>query len=151
MFEKFKAATAKARLQEEKIYEQVQEEINVGKKRDGLWAKAIAKSNGSEEKALSIYIALRVQSIKDENELKEEEIKRIKLSNDINSLSVLDAKNNEKIKSAKEFLHKRGYRFKRVLGQWKIYEPLGGEVKINSFKELDDYIFKRNSVSKKEF
>ena len=140
MFEKFKAETAKARLQEEKMYEQVQEEINLGKKRDGLWAKAIAKSNGSEDKALSIYIALRVQSIKDEYELKEEEIKRIK-----------DAKNNEKIKSAKEFLHNRGYRFERVLGQWKIYEPLGGVVKINSFKELDDYIFKINSISKKEF
>lgn len=37
-----------------------------GQRRDGLWAKALAHSDGSNEKAKSLYIKYRAESIKDE-------------------------------------------------------------------------------------
>ena len=52
---------------EEQIYAQVYEEISKGEKREGLWAKALAGSEGGgEAKAKSLYIKYRVQSLKDE-------------------------------------------------------------------------------------
>ena len=84
MFEKFKTNQAISRLTEEKIYEQVAEEIQNGIRRNGLWAKAIAEAELNDEKAKAIYIKLRVQSVIDElnlsnsveNELKEYENKK---------------------------------------------------------------------------
>ena len=72
MFEKFRRKSALARLQEEKLYEQVLLELSTGHKRNGLWAKAIADCNGAEEKAESLYIRYRVQSMKDEIEITKE-------------------------------------------------------------------------------
>ena len=72
MFERFKARSAKLRLLEEKLYEDVVQELNQNIRRDGLWAKALASSDGSEEKAKSTYIRLRVQSMKDEAEVIDE-------------------------------------------------------------------------------
>lgn len=66
MFEKFKTNQAISRLTEEKIYEQVADEIQNGIRRNGLWAKAIAEAELNDEKAKAIYIKLRVQSIIDE-------------------------------------------------------------------------------------
>ncbi len=69
LFERLKLASAAKRLLEEKLYEKVVEELATGHKRNGLWAKAIANSNGVEEKAKALYIQYRVQSIKDEEEI----------------------------------------------------------------------------------
>ena len=71
MFKKVRLHSAADRLLEESLYERVVVELNGGQKRDGLWAKALADSNGSEERAKSLYIRYRVQSIKDEAELSE--------------------------------------------------------------------------------
>jgi len=57
------------RLSEESMYEYVIEEISENKIRTGLWAKAIAHSEGNEQHAKSLYIKYRVQSLKDEMEL----------------------------------------------------------------------------------
>ena len=72
MFGKTSTNRSAERLIEEQLYEQVVIELSDGKKRHGLWAKAIADSEGSEEKAKSLYIKYRVQSIKDELSLYEE-------------------------------------------------------------------------------
>lgn len=69
LFEKFRRKSAAARLQEEQLYEQVIEELSKDEKRPGLWAKALADCDGSEQKAESLYIRYRVQSIKDEIEI----------------------------------------------------------------------------------
>jgi len=66
IFDKFKTSTAIDRLSEEKLYEQVAQELKAGKKREGIWVKAMAKSDGDLNKAESMYIELRVQAIKDE-------------------------------------------------------------------------------------
>ena len=66
MFEKFKLNSAANRLIDEKVYEQVVNELSQGVKKSGLWAKALANSEGVEEKAKALYIKYRVQAIKDE-------------------------------------------------------------------------------------
>ena len=69
MFEKFKRTSIETRLLEEKLYEQVVEELVRGQRRNGLWAKALVDSGGREEKTKALYIQYRVQSLKDELEL----------------------------------------------------------------------------------
>jgi hypothetical protein len=69
LFDKFRRRSASARLIEEQLYEQVVLELSNGQKRAGLWAKALANCDGLEEKAKSLYIQYRVQSIKDEIEI----------------------------------------------------------------------------------
>jgi hypothetical protein len=69
MFKKLKRASAAHRLLEEQLYKQVVQELAQGQRRDGLWGKALANSNGSKEKAEALYIQYRVQSIKDEIEI----------------------------------------------------------------------------------
>ncbi len=65
---------AKNRVLEEQLYAQVAKEMASGYMRDGLWAKAFSKSEGSEGVARSIYIKLRVQSLLDEIKLKKEAV-----------------------------------------------------------------------------
>ncbi|MGB8376842.1 MAG: hypothetical protein WCE70_00005 [Rhodanobacteraceae bacterium] len=54
------------RLINEKLYEQVLEEIEGGHRRGGLWLQAIESSRGNEREAKLLYIKLRLQSLKDE-------------------------------------------------------------------------------------
>lgn len=65
--------SAERRLLEERLYAEVVQELSQGIRRDGLWAKAIANSNGSDGLAKSLYIRYRVQSILDEMEISEKQ------------------------------------------------------------------------------
>lgn len=87
MFEKFRRKSAAARLEEEQLYEQVLQELSRGEKRAGLWAKALANCDGLEQKAESLYIRYRVQSIRDEVEIMEG------ISEEAERQSALDKKN----------------------------------------------------------
>lgn len=71
IFNRFKKKNAAQRLLEERLYEIVLEELQKGVRRAGLWAKALAKSEGDESKAKALYISFRAQSLKDELELAE--------------------------------------------------------------------------------
>lgn len=51
-------------INEDKIYEQVMIEIEEDKKIKGTWAKALALSEGNQNKAQSLYIQMRVDKIK---------------------------------------------------------------------------------------
>lgn len=57
--------SAEDRILEEKIYEEVAQEIAEGKFKPGLWAKALAQTDGDEQQAKAAYIKLRFQSIID--------------------------------------------------------------------------------------
>jgi hypothetical protein len=57
------------RVLEEKLYEQVALDIKNGKKREGLYMKALVDANGSKEMADIIYIKYAVQALKDEQTL----------------------------------------------------------------------------------
>lgn len=52
---------------EDKIYEQAMTEIEEDTKVKGTWAKALANSDGNIDKAKSLYIQMRVQSLKIES------------------------------------------------------------------------------------
>jgi hypothetical protein len=71
IFAKLKRKNAAARLIDEQMYEIVVEELQSGVRRNGLWAKALAKSQGDESKAKALYISYRVQSLRDESEIAE--------------------------------------------------------------------------------
>ena len=63
--------SARARMLEEALYEQVATEIAAGIRREGLWAKALSEAGGSPELARAAYITLRAQSLRDEAEMHE--------------------------------------------------------------------------------
>ena len=54
------------RANDEILYEYVLDEMEQGVRIKGLWAKALAHSDGLEAKAKSMYMQYRVQSIKDQ-------------------------------------------------------------------------------------
>ena len=56
---------------EEVYYKQVLDEMDSGIIRQGIWGKALADSLGDEGKAKSLYIKYRVQSLVDEEKIKD--------------------------------------------------------------------------------
>ena len=73
IFKNFKHNSAVDRLNEERIYEIVINEIKNGKRREGIWGQALEKANGDLKKTEANYIKLRVQSLKDEFEIQKQE------------------------------------------------------------------------------
>jgi hypothetical protein len=65
MFNFLKKVAISNRAEEAILYEYVFDELEEGYKVKGLWAKAIAMSEGNENKAKSLYMQYRVQDIKD--------------------------------------------------------------------------------------
>ena len=63
---KSKVGGAIDRLEEENWYAEVANELGSGKRKDGVWAQALAEAEGDEIKAKGLYISSRVQSMKDE-------------------------------------------------------------------------------------
>lgn len=65
MFKFIKKSIIANRAEETILYEYVLDELEDGYKVRGLWAKALAMSEGDENKAKSLYMQYRVQNIKD--------------------------------------------------------------------------------------
>lgn len=53
---------------EERLYQTVFKELEAGKRREGLWAKALTIAEFDEKKAKAEYVKLRVESLLDEEE-----------------------------------------------------------------------------------
>jgi hypothetical protein len=66
LWKKAKDRAVMGRLEDEAFYAQAADEMSRGVRRDGLWAKAIALSNGSESTARTKYISLLVAALRDE-------------------------------------------------------------------------------------
>ena len=71
IFTSAKAKLAAKKLAEEQLYEFAAEEIAANNIRPGLWAKAIAESDGDDAKAKARYIKLRVETMKAETDLQD--------------------------------------------------------------------------------
>ena len=69
IFTSAKAKLAAQKLAEEQLFEFAAEEIAANNIRPGLWAKAIAESDGDDAKAKARYIKLRVEAMKAEADL----------------------------------------------------------------------------------
>jgi hypothetical protein len=69
LLDKFKrkaeSILSESRLEEELMYKHILEEMEANIVREGLYAKALANSDGDESKAKALYMKYRVQSIKD--------------------------------------------------------------------------------------
>ena len=68
IFDDIIGKNADDRLAEEMLYAEAMREIEQGLRRDGLWGKAIADSEGDDKKAKGLYLKYRVQALKDELE-----------------------------------------------------------------------------------
>lgn len=66
MFEFAKNTLVSRRIQDEQLYAHALAEVDAGRRRPGLWAKAYAQASGSLDKAKAIYLDLLVQRLKDE-------------------------------------------------------------------------------------
>ena len=66
MIDYFKKKEIIERAEDEMLFEYVMDEMEETEPIKGLWAKAIAHSEGNNDKAKSMYMQFRVQSIKDE-------------------------------------------------------------------------------------
>ena len=142
MFEKIRRNSAAARLLEEQLYEQVVVELSQGKKREGLWAKAMANSDGLEEKAKSLYIKYRVQSIKDEAEITE----AVKEQEQYNRKNAKDIEYQKRINNVEALLRSKGYRLKSRYNGWIVIEPLGGRQSVPTLDELEKYARSREEA-----
>ncbi|MEH6550082.1 MAG: hypothetical protein V7744_08870 [Pseudomonadales bacterium] len=121
LFDKLRIRSASERLMEEQLYQVVVDELRQGQKREGLWAKAIARSDGSEDKAKSLYLKYRVQSIIDENKVaqvlaedaiaKEEEQRMIEKEKIESDEKAEIAKEKHRIKLLKKALRQGGGKY----------------------------------------
>ena len=71
LFSSTRAKLAASKIAEEQLYAQAAEEVAAGVIRQGLWAKAIAESDGNEAAAKARYIKLRVELLIAEADLAE--------------------------------------------------------------------------------
>ena len=66
LFKKYRQQSALNRVQEERLFAFVLEEIENSKIKPGLYAQALVATKGDDQKARAAYIKLRVQAIKDQ-------------------------------------------------------------------------------------
>lgn len=57
---------AQARILEERLFREAAKEVESNIIREGLWAKALANSEGNQDKSKALYLRYRVQSMYDE-------------------------------------------------------------------------------------
>lgn len=119
---------AKGRIADEKLYERVAKEMAQGERREGLWAKAFSEENGDERRTEAKYIELRVQSLRDEQEMLAE--------------AAIEEKEENKqrlIEKSQIILATRGYSVEEKGKGWVIQEPFGGTIRVKSAEELYEF------------
>lgn len=67
IWEKAKDASVEARRKDEEYHARAMHEIQSGKRRDGLWAKAVTSTDGDKAAAKVVYVKLLVQAIRDDD------------------------------------------------------------------------------------
>ncbi|MEA2017526.1 MAG: hypothetical protein U9N59_03675 [Campylobacterota bacterium] len=111
MFNMFKKASIANRVEETILYEFVLDEIESGIQIRGLWAKAMANSDGDMNKANSIYMKYRVQDIKDiftTIKIAYEELSKNEIANYLKNLDDIEQiLPEEKIKKLEELKQKK--------------------------------------------
>ena len=115
MFRKLKTNSAFNRYIEEKLFERAYEEFEQGDIRKGLWAKALSETEDNQKAAKSKYLALRVQSLKDDEYLMEEiaisvkknssENKKKRINQNISSRDESDIAAEQKIERNKDLVN----------------------------------------------
>jgi len=142
-FRKAKRAAVLSRLAEETLYAAVLDELTRGIRRDGLWGKALADSDGDRAKAESLYIRYRARSMRDELEI----ANQLAGEEDVGSSGEKGTvANNEAIRKAQKVnallkeLNKRGFAVeKQSDGTWIVCSPNGACSNVANLSALFDY------------
>ncbi len=138
MFDKIQKDAVAARILEESLYEQVVVELSQGQRRDGLWAKALAYSDGEEVKAKSLYIKYRVQSLIDEMEVNKT-VTQIKEENECQEARARQKEKEIRAKACKRAIRAKGLSIvDKNNNGWIVY-TMGGPKEINTLEELEKY------------
>ena len=126
----------KDKIDEDALYEQAMNEIENDTKVKSLWAKAFAHSEGNEEKTKALYIQYRVENLK---KIHEETLqKKIREEKEKRTKKVEEKQADED--HAIATLVDNGYKVNKIYGnKWKIKEPLGGKITIDTLEELIEY------------
>mgnify|MGYP000034547900 CR=1 FL=1 len=66
LIRRLRSASIETRKIEEQLYAHALKEVEDGRRRDGLWAKALANAAGNTDRAESLYLSYVVQALKDE-------------------------------------------------------------------------------------
>lgn len=109
-FKKFKEKIILNKKNEQVFYELALNEFSSGIKRTGLWAMAISKSEGSIEKANSLYIGLLAEEIKNDHYLEANKIDRLEKQQHLFQLECekeLEKLEKEKQKKMKKLIDPR--------------------------------------------
>jgi hypothetical protein len=144
VFKKIKKQIIAHRFAEEILYEYVLDEIEEeGIVSRGLWAKAIAISEGDDNKANSLYMQYRVQSIRDYVETlnyMKEEITKTHLRRLLKNKNCQLAQNDEEmIQKCRKRLISKGYKLDGEKYNWVIEDPIGEFFEIKSIEQLESY------------
>jgi hypothetical protein len=104
---------------EEALYKRVLDEMDSGKTRTGIMAKAIADSLGDTAKAQSLYIKYRMQTIADEDK-KEAQllIEQAKLAEEQAKKEAAEREENERLRALEEKRNTRWYKINNFI--WKL-------------------------------
>ena len=144
LFSSAKAKLAASKLAEEQLYAQAAEEVASGQIRQGLWAKALAESDGDETAAKGRYLKLRVEIMRAEADVVDYAIKQAAKD------AALDAEANKPLKEidfAVRWLERKDYKVKIQGSRFRVFEPLGGRTEWKSEKELIEYAKERGFKS----
>jgi hypothetical protein len=141
----FRLASATRRLDEEVLYEFVVNELAQGIRREGLWAKALVETEGDDQAANARYIKLRVQALIDEHTLAVAVARAHAESKERSQEGVEPPIKRAKVfgitreEETIELLAEAGYTVSRRSDGWRVQEPLGGRVDLDSDDALIDY------------
>ena len=104
---------------EEALYKRVLDEMDSGKTRTGIMAKALADSLGDTAKAQSLYIKYRMQTIADEDK-KEAQllIEQAKLAEEQAKKEAAEREENERLRALEEKRNTRWYKINNFI--WKL-------------------------------
>ena len=132
LFSSAKAKLAASKLAEEQLYAQAAEEVASGQIRQGLWAKAIAETDGDDAAAKARYLKLRVEIMKAEAEVTEYAMKQAAKTVEPTEVDLVT-----------NFLKGEGYKVKTQAGKFRVHEPAGGRTDWKTEEELIQYAKER--------
>ena len=146
-------SAAQKRKDDEKLYEIVAEEISREQRNEGLWLKAMAETEGDENKTKAKYVEFRIQSLKDERELNSK--KRVKTTVETTEDTKSDKIKFEEMTTLDSVIQQLGdlnYRVIRTPPGFTVKEPMGAKVRIETEEKLTNYLKQKrtNKIEAKE-
>ena len=132
LFSSAQVKLAASKLAEEQLYAQAAEEVASGQIRQGLWAKAIAETDGDDAAAKARYLKLRVEIMQAEAEVTDYAMKQ--------AAKIVEP---TQVDLVINFLKGEGYKVKIQAGKFRVHEPAGGRTDWKTEEELLEYAKER--------